>query len=101
MQTDDKKEEKTVRKYVTKIDNVFIFECPHCDGTIEVEESAVACRIFRHASFKQPNNPQIPPHTPKEECDKLLAQNLVNGCTKPFLFHFAEPQNYVEPCDYI
>jgi len=91
-----------IRKYVTKVDNnMFEFECPHCNGTVQVEESAVACRIFRHATFKQPNNPQIPPHTPKEECEKLVAQNLVNGCAKPFMFYFAEPQNYVEACDYI
>ena len=90
-----------IRKLVQEVGNSYFFECPHCDGPIEVEKHAVACRIFRHASFKRPNCEPIPPHTPKAQCEELLTQNLVHGCTRPFLFVFAQPQNYVEICDYI
>lgn len=89
------------RKFVEKIDGVFVFECPHCEGTVEVEEAAVACRIFRHASYKQPGNPPIPPHSSQDECERLMAANEIRGCAKPFMFFFADPKNYVEACDYI
>ena len=26
----------------------------------------------------------IPPHAPKEECDRLVAENQIVGCGKPF-----------------
>ena len=89
------------KRAVEKVDGTFVFQFPHCDGTVIVAEAETACRIFRHASYKQPGNPPINPHTPKAECDRLVNENLVDGCAKPFLFVFAEPQNYVEICDYI
>jgi len=97
----EKKDLENKRNLVDKNGNLYTFNCPHCDGYIEVEEQQVACQIFRHGTFKQPGLPPINPHASKEECERLLRENLILGCAKPFKFFFAQPQNYVEPCDYI
>jgi len=55
-------------------------ECPHCGGEIEIIE--LNCTIFRHAIFK--DGRQLNPHAPKEECDRVVQENLVYGCAKPF-----------------
>ena len=39
----------------------------------------------------------VPPHAPKEECEKWLKKNLVWGCAKPFKFD----GRTVEKCGYI
>lgn len=88
------------RKLVKEEGDFFIFECPHCDGTVIVNRSETACCIFRHAVHNS-NFQQINPHTPKEECDRLRETNQVHGCAKPFRFVYSKPQNYVEKCDYI
>jgi len=41
------------------------------------------CKIFRHAIFKN-GGIQLNPHASKEECDKVIKDNLVYGCAKPF-----------------
>lgn len=55
--------------------------CPHCGGLIEITE--LNCKIFRHAIFKN-GGIQLNPHASKEECDKVIKDNLVYGCAKPF-----------------
>ena len=33
-------------------DKCYIFDCPHCDGTVQVPEHLVNCQIFRHGTIK-------------------------------------------------
>ena len=80
---------------------MWTFLCPHCDQFIEVMKNQVNCQIFRHAAYKNNINQPINPHTPKEICDKLVANDLVVGCAKPFRFVFSSQGNYVEICTYI
>lgn len=72
------------------------FACPHCQGTIVVFPADIRCTIFRHATYRNNGNP-IPPHTPKEECERLVREGIVWGCGKPFRFD----GTHVEICDYI
>lgn len=68
--------------------------CPHCGGLVIIQ--AVNCAIFRHGVYKH-NNKQIPPHLPKIECDKLVEENAVWGCGKPFKY----ANKSAIKCDYI
>lgn len=69
--------------------------CPHCQGGIFIEE--INCRIFRHAVYKETNEP-ICPHAPQEECVRLVESGKVYGCGKPF--RLDEKDKPVE-CGYI
>lgn len=80
-------------------DKAFTFLCPHCDILVQVLHHETNCRIFRHGVYIE-NGQQMNPHSPKEECDRLLTENKIIGCGKPFIIYLtSEP--YVEPCDYI
>jgi len=77
----------------------FFITCPHCEHLVEIEK--VNCGIFRHATLKQ-NGQQVPPHLSKNECEKLIQNNQVYGCCKPFRLKMREDNEYVaEICDYI
>lgn len=96
----------------------YIFECPHCNELASVHRLATNCCVFRHGSFFQelphlplvdgkpqymPTEP-INPHTPKEICDRLVAEKKILGCAKPFRFVYVNngnDGNYVEKCEYI
>ncbi len=56
-------------------------ECPHCSQMIEIIE--LNCRIFRCGIFKS-NYKQIDPHLSKSDCMRLVADNCIFGCGKPF-----------------
>jgi hypothetical protein len=88
---------------VTLVEGRYLFSCPHCDGTVEVEKNQVNCTIFRHGSYKTPGFPQMSPHCPKDECDRLSQNDLIVGCGKPFRFIYGpdETKHHVEVCDYI
>lgn len=76
-----------------------IVQCPHCGLFIEIEQ--INCRIFRHGIFKSTGE-QIPPHATKDFCDKILAQNDVYGCAKPFeLVQDSSGVWIARPCEYI
>lgn len=79
---------------------LLILSCPHCHEPFTVAENEINCAIFRHASYKQNLDP-IPPHSSKEECERLLIENLVYGCTKPFRLIRSEKGYKTEICDYI
>lgn len=73
--------------------------CPHCQEQILISE--INCQIFRHGAYKA-NGEQIPPHTPKEECDRLAQGGLIFGCGKPFrIVKDEQNKNVVVICDYI
>ena len=74
----------------------FYFECPHCRVMCQVPRNEIRCTIFRHAVFKD-GMKFVPPHAPKELCEKWLREKTVWGCAKPFKFD----GNRVEKCDYI
>jgi hypothetical protein len=86
------------------VDQTFTFRCPHCDILIQVLESETACCIFRHGVYKSTNQ-QINPHMPKVECDRLVEQDEVIGCAKPFMIMRGDNVGmgavYVKVCDYI
>lgn len=71
-----------------------IIECPHCHLLVSIIE--INCKIFRHGIYKN-NGLQMNPHASKEECDKLISQDLIYGCGKPFYYD----GNEVKKCDYI
>ena len=77
-----------------------LFVCPHCQGSILVLHGELNCRIFRHGVYRANSEP-IPPHSIKAECDRLVQENLIEGCGKPF--HIVEsPSGLVaEACEYI
>lgn len=73
---------------------MFIITCPHCHQFVWIEQ--INCGIFRHGIYKH-NYQQIPPHSTKEECDRLISQDLILGCGKPFQI----VGQTVQICDYI
>lgn len=89
--------------------DMYVFTCPHCEQWTEVPVGQVNCHIFRHAFFYQKMSGggitligQIPPHSPKDVCDKLIEENRVVGCAKPFRFIRDENGQYrAEQCGYI
>jgi len=80
------------------MDDFIVFECPHCDVTIAVPAGELNCKIFRCGEYKTTKTP-IAPHASKEECDRLVRENLINGCGKPFKYD-SEEKKAVE-CGYI
>ena len=79
--------------------DIYIFECPHCNLSIQVERSQVNCRIFRHGVYKK-NYEQVNPHLPKKECDSLVENKKVYGCCKPFEIITKDNKLFVTECDY-
>ena len=85
---------------VIEDNNLYRFNCPHCNQQIEVQLKELNCRIFRCGILKS-NMKQIGPHTKKVECDRLKENNLIYGCSKPFKFITKNGINSIEICDYI
>lgn len=86
---------------------VFIFECPHCSFSVQVGINEINCSIFRHGYYFINNNgniiltEQLNPHAPKEVCDRLVEENRIVGCGKPFRFVVENNKMYVVDCGYI
>ena len=76
-----------------------IFNCPHCDLYILVLKNEINCQIFRHAYFKDTFE-QINPHASKEECERLILEEKIIGCGKPFKLSLINDLK-AEICDYI
>ena len=76
----------------------FEVQCPHCNNYILIEQ--VNCAIFRHGIFKE-NMIQIDPHLSKLECDRLIKNNLIYGCGKPFRIEKINNIWLAIDCDYI
>lgn len=70
-----------------------IIICPHCGEYIIIQE--VNCGIFRHAVYK--SGEQVDPHMEKSLCMKLVKENKIFGCGKPFRLI----NNTAVACDYI
>jgi len=83
------------------MDGFHLLACPHCQGTVIVQQNELNCRIFRHGVYLSTSEP-IPPHTHKAECDRLVEQNLIAGCGKPFqVVHQEDGSELAVLCDYI
>jgi hypothetical protein len=81
------------------MDCIYI-NCPHCKQLIEISKSQFNCKIFRHGVFKDTYT-QIDPHLSKVLCDKLIEENKILGCGKPFRL-VVNTNNYnAEICEYI
>ena len=81
-------------------DNYIIVQCPHCKDYILVFKKELNCKIFRHGIFKDTMK-QIDPHLKKDECDRLVSQNLIIGCGKPFQIIEDNGSFKTIICDYI
>jgi hypothetical protein len=77
----------------------YVFNCPHCKDEIIVAKNELNCKIFRHAVFKH-NYEQVNPHLPFIECQKLIAEDKVYGCCKPFEIINKNDKLFVVICDY-
>ena len=75
-----------------------VITCPHCGGGVFVEQ--INCGIFRHASLKA-NLSQVNHHMGKEELDKLIEDDIIWGCGKPFKVDIIDKGFNVYECDYI
>jgi len=58
------------------------------------------CCIFRCGIYKS-NNKQIDPHLPKEECDRIVREDLIYSCGKPFQIENKDKTLIVKKCAYI
>lgn len=77
-----------------------IINCPHCKILILVKKKELNCKIFRCGIFKKNYN-QIPPHLSEELCERLLKEEKIFGCGKPFKVE-NEGNDYIAViCDYI
>lgn len=76
------------------------FECPHCKQTFVVNINEINCGIFRHAVYKKDLTP-IYPHETQINCEQLVKDDLVYGCTKPFQIVKTDDKYTVQICDYI
>ena len=79
------------------MDNNIVF-CPHCNESIIIEE--LNCKIFRHGVIIATGE-QINPHASKDECDKLINENKIYGCGKPFKIIINNNKFITIICDYI
>jgi len=86
-------------KEISEDNDLYIFECPHCNSVITVLKNQTACCIFRHGAYKENIERLMNPHASKEECDSLVEKELIYGCGKPFKMIL--PQKKVIVCDYI
>lgn len=78
---------------------VLVFICPHCGNELIILENEINCRIFRHAVYK--NWEPVNPHAGKELCDKLVAEDKVLGCCKPFeLIKSKSGEWEIKACEY-
>lgn len=79
----------------------YIFKCLHCEEYFIINKNDFNCKILRHAVYKH-NMEQINPHLSKDECDRLVKDDLVYGCAKPLIIIQKNDEYYdVNICDYI
>tara|TARA_B100001093_G_C26637092_1_gene931451 strand:- start:736 stop:981 length:246 start_codon:yes stop_codon:yes gene_type:complete len=81
------------------MDNL-ILKCPHCNDYVLIYKKEFNCKIFRHAYYRD-SYKQIDPHMKKDICIKLLKEDLIYGCGKPFKLIEHNNEYILEKCDYI
>ena len=65
------------------MEDIYLLKCPHCNIDIIVKKTELNCCIFRCGIYKN-NSMPVNPHLTKIECDKLVIDNKIYGCSKPF-----------------
>lgn len=76
-----------------------IVACPYCKAPVIIEQ--INCGIFRHGIRKADGKP-MDPHAPKDVCDRLIKDNAIYGCGKPFQTVFDVSGSLIAiACDYI
>lgn len=80
--------------------NDLVFVCPHCNDNVIINIREINCGIFRHAYYKN-SMQQIPPHESKDNCDKLVQEEMIFGCAKPFQIVKENDEYIIRICDYI
>ena len=78
--------------------SLLLVTCPHCTQMIEIVE--VNCAIFR-CGIEKATGQQISPHLQKEECDRLVIQELIYGCGKPFRIQMESDGYKAVICEYV
>lgn len=81
------------------MDNL-ILKCPHCNDYVLIYKKEFNCKIFRHAYYRD-SYKQIDPHMKKDICMRLLKEDLIYGCGKPFKLIELNNEYILEKCDYI
>ena len=84
---------------INLIEDFYHFNCPHCNKDIVVHKKELNCQIFRCGIYKN-SFQQINPHLPKQDCDKLVLENKIYGCAKPFEILKINTKLLVTKCDY-
>ncbi len=81
-----------------------IAKCPHCSEEVLIYSHEINCGIFRHGVFKD-SMQQIDPHLPEEYCRRLLEEDRIIGCGKPFIIEKNVEDDkiiyHLKICDYI
>lgn len=75
------------------------FKCPHCQNFFVVEESEINCRIVRHFAFR--DGTQLNPHAPKQDCERVVQEDLGYGCAKPCFLTNEAGVWEARMCDYV
>ena len=81
----------------------YVFNCPHCDCSIQVLRNEVNCAIFRHGVRKTSFQP-LNPHESRAVCENLAATDALFGCGQPFRLIKDSTTGIVtsvEKCDWI
>jgi len=79
-----------------------VLECPHCQLLFQVQMQEINCGIFRHGAYKFEKYRPLEPHLSKEQCERLVAEDKIDGCGKPFRILKEDSGTYkAEICDYI
>lgn len=60
-----------------------VYNCPHCDAELIINDNDINCGIFRHGVIIQTLQ-QINSHETEERCKFYSDNNLIYGCGKPF-----------------
>ena len=76
---------------------MIVVTCPHCEQPVIITK--INCGIFRHGVYKKTGK-QIKPHLKQCECERLIKNQLINGCGKPFRVVKKDDHYNSEICDY-
>lgn len=81
------------------MDNLLL-KCPHCHEYVLIYKKEFNCKIFRHAYYRDTYK-RINPYMKKEICERLLKEDLIYGCGKPFKLVELNNKYILEKCIYI
>ena len=78
-----------------------VLTCPHCNDYVLTSVETLNCRIFRHGVDKLSFQP-LPPHSSKELCDRMVAEQRIYGCGRPFRVQETASGSFqCVDCDYV